>query len=196
METSIPAMTSRSSVAPTIRRFTRDEYYRMAAAGLFHEERVELLDGEIITMSPQNTVHASTVYRLVHILERLIGTTTCVRGQLPIVLHDWSEPEPDVSVCAPNPQDYSRAHPRADQVLSVIEVADTSLTYGRTRKAQAYAASGIPEYWIVNLIDRQVEVLTDPNPAAQYYQQQRNASTSDVLPLPGGSTIVVADILP
>jgi Uma2 family endonuclease len=189
-------MASRSAVAPTIRRFTRDEYYRMAEAGLFRDERVELLDGEIITMSPQNTVHASTVYRLVHILERLIGTTTCVRGQLPIVLHDRSEPEPDVSVCAPDPHDYSHAHPRADQVRLVIEVADSSLTYDRTRKAQAYAASGIPEYWIVNLIDRQVEVLTDPDPGAQRYRQQRDAATGDVLPLPGGSTVVIADILP
>lgn len=73
-------MTSRPSAAPMIRRFTRDEYYRMAEAGLFQNERVELLDGEIITMSPQNTPHASTVYRLVHRLEQLIGTTSCVRG--------------------------------------------------------------------------------------------------------------------
>jgi Uma2 family endonuclease len=189
-------MVSRSSAAPAIHRFTRDEYYRMAEAGLFRDERVELLDGEIITMSPQNTFHASTVYRLIHLLERLIGTTTCVRGQLPIVLNDRSEPEPDVAVCTPDPYDYSRAHPGADQVLLVIEVADASLTYDRTRKAWAYAASGIPEYWIVNLIDRQVEVFTDPDPAAQSYQQQRYALAGDVLSLPGGGVVTVAAILP
>lgn len=187
-------MASRPFLAPAVHRFTRDEYYRMAEAGLFREERVELLDGEIITRSPHNTLHASTVYRLVRTLERLIGTITCVRGQLPIVLSDRSEPEPDVAVCAPDPYDYSQAHPRADQVLLVIEVADTSLIYDRTRKARAYAESGIPEYWIVNLLDQQVEVLTDPS--GQGYRQQRQTLAGDVLSLPGGSTVAVGDILP
>ena len=189
-------MTSRSSVAPTVHRFTRDEYYRMADAGLFLDERVELLDGEIITMSPQNTLHASTVYRLVHTLERLIGTTTCIRGQLPITLNDYSEPEPDVAICAPDPDDYGRAHPQPGQILLLIEVADTSLVYDRTQKAAAYAASGIPELWIVNLLDRRVEVLTDSDPNARHYQRQRYAYPGDFLSLPGGSSIAVADMLP
>lgn len=98
--------------APAPYRFTRDEYYRMADAGFFRNKRVELLDGGIITMSPQNSLHASTVYRVAHTLEQLIGNTTCVRCQLPIVLDDWSEPEPDIAVCVPEPNDYGQAHPR------------------------------------------------------------------------------------
>lgn len=193
---SIPHMASRSSVAPAVRRFTRDEYYRMAEAGLFRDERVELLDGEIITMSPQLTPHAFTVNRLMYALITKLGSTALVRVQAPMVLNDWSEPEPDLAVCQPDPDNYKRAHPRADQVLLAIEVADTSLTYDRTRKAQAYAASGIPEYWIVNLIDHRVEVLTNPDPATQNYRQQHYAFAGDVLFLPGGSTVAVGDILP
>jgi Uma2 family endonuclease len=192
----ISPMASRTSAAPTVHRFTRHEYVRMAEAGLFRNERVELLDGEIITMSPQNTLHASTVYRLVRTLERLIGTTTCVRGQLPITLNDYSEPEPDVSIGVPDPDDYSRAHPQPGQILLLIEVADTSLFYDRTQKAAAYAASGIPELWIVNLLDRRVEVLTNPDPNARHYRQQRYAYSGDFLSLPGGYAVAVADILP
>ena len=189
-------MASRSSTAPAVHRFTRDEYYRMAEAGLFRDERVELLDGEIITMSPQNTPHASTVYRLAHKLEQLIGNTTCIRCQLPIILNDWSEPEPDIAVCAPDPDDYGRAHPQPGQILLLIEVADASSPYDRGQKTAAYAASSIPELWIVNLPDRRTEVQTDPAPGTQSYRKQQHASEGDVLPLPGGGSIAVADILP
>lgn len=168
----------------------------MAEAGLFRDERVELLDGDIITMSPQLTPHAFTVNQLMYALITKLGAAAVVRVQAPIVLNNWSEPEPDIAVCVPVSDRYKQAHPRADQVLLVIEVAESSLAYDRTSKVQAYATSSIPEYWIVNLIDRRVEVLTDPDPAAQSYRQQRQAFTGDVLPLPGGSTLAVGVILP
>jgi Uma2 family endonuclease len=189
-------MASRSSAAPSVHRFTRDEYYRMAEAGLFRDERVELLDGEIITMSPQNTPHASTVYRLAHRLEQLIGNMTCIRCQLPVVLNDWSEPEPDIAVCAPDPDDYGQAHPQPGQILLLIEVADASSAYDRGQKAVAYAVSGIPELWIVSLPDRRVEVLSAPDTALQLYRQQQYAFAGDTLSLPSGITIAVTDILP
>jgi Uma2 family endonuclease len=126
----------------------------------------------------------------------IMDSLAIVRAHSPIVLNEWSEPEPDIAVCAPVPDSYKQAHPRADEILLVIEVADSSLTYDRTRKAQAYATSGIPEYWIVNLIDRRIEALTDPTPSTQSYKQQRYAFPGDVLLLPGGNTIAVADILP
>src|SRR5262244_816416 len=173
-------MASPSSAAPTVHRFTRDEYYRMAEAGLFRDERVELLDGEIITMSPKLTPHASTVNYLMYALITKLGASALVRIQDPIVLNNLSEPEPDVAVCHPDPDRYLQAHPRADQIFLVIEVADTSLAYDRTRKARAYAASEIPEYWIVNLPDRRIEILTAPEPAAQHYQHQRLAFPGDV----------------
>jgi Uma2 family endonuclease len=189
-------MAQGTSAAPIVHRFTRDEYYRMAEAGLFEDERVELLDGKIITMSPQLTPHAFAVNQLMYLLITTLGATVIVRGQTPIVLDDWSEPEPDIAVCQLNPDRYKNAHPRADQVLLIIEVAESSLTYDRTRKAVAYAASAIPEYWIVNLIDRQVEVFADPEPTRPRYRQQRLAFGSDILTLPRGSTIEVSDFLP
>ena len=189
-------MPSRSSAAPAVHRFTRDEYYRMTKAGLFQDERVELLDGEIITMSAQLSPHAFAVSQLMYELIAKLSATAIVRGQASIVLNNQSEPEPDLAVCAPVPDRYKQAHPRADQVLLVIEVAESSLAHDRTRKAQAYAASGIPEYWIVNLVDRRIEVLTDPAPNARTYRQQRYALVGDTLLLPNGSSIAVADIVP
>jgi Uma2 family endonuclease len=189
-------MASRASAVPTVHRFTRDEYYRMAEVGLFRDERVELLDGAIITMSPQNTPHASTVYCLTHRLEQQIGSMTCIRCQLPIVLNNWSEPEPDIAVCIPDPDDYGRAHPQPGQILLLIEVADVSIPYDRGQKTPAYAASGTPELWIVNLPDRRIEVFSDPDPGARSYRKQRHAFAGDRLPLPGGSSVAVLDILP
>ncbi len=120
-----------------------------------------------------------------------------VRGQLPIILDDWSEPEPDLAVCQPASDDYAHEHPRASQVMLVIEVADTSLAYDRTQKAAAYAASRIPAYWIVNLQDRRIELLTDPAPPpARQYLQEQLAVESDSVRLPNGTVVSVAQILP
>lgn len=190
------AMGSHASTAPVVYRFTRDEYYRLAEAGLFQDAPVELLDGKIIVMSPKLTPHAFTVNGLMYALVTKLGTRAIVRVQDPIVLNNWSEPEPDIAVCQPDPDRYLRAHPRANQVLLVIEVAESSLTYDRTHKARAYATSGIPEYWIVNLPDGCIEVRTDPDPATRLYRQQRDAFPGETLALPGGGSITVADILP
>ncbi|MGH8007340.1 MAG: Uma2 family endonuclease, partial [Candidatus Binatia bacterium] len=138
-------MSARTATAPVARLFTREEFYRMGEAGLFTDERVELLDGEIIAMAPQNPPHAGTTSRLTSTLIRLLGTTFSIRAQLPIVLNDWSEPEPDIAICRLDPGDYRHAHPTASDVLLVIEVSDTSLFYDRSRKVAAYAGSGIPE---------------------------------------------------
>jgi Uma2 family endonuclease len=189
-------MGTRTAAAPTLYRFTRDEYYRMAEAGLFENKRVELLDGEIITMSPHNTLHAATVYQAAHAIEQAIGNTTCVRCQLSIVLNSRTEPEPDIAVCRPVPDSYKQKHPTPDQVLLVIEVAESSLRYDRTRKTRAYAAARIPEYWIVNLVDRQIEVLIDPDAASRNYQQKPIVTPNEALTLPGGSSILSSAILP
>src|SRR5262245_22966351 len=160
-------MSARAATVPVPHRFTREEYYRMGEAGLFADERVELLDGEIITMPPQNPPHAGVTSRIAQALIRLLGTLFSVRIQLPIVLDDWSEPEPDIAVCQLDPDDYEREHPRADQVWLVIEVAEASLSYDRSQKVAAYSRSSIPEYWIVNLLNRRIEVFSDPDPVAQ-----------------------------
>ena len=116
----------------------------MGEAGLFAHERVELLDGTIVTMSAQSSPHAGTVYRLQRLLKRTLGDGFCVRGGLAIVLDDWSEPEPDVAVCRIDTHDYTTRHPTADDIVLVCEVALSSLPYDRCDKATAYARSGVP----------------------------------------------------
>jgi Uma2 family endonuclease len=180
---------------PTPHRFTRDEYYRMGEAGLFADERVELLDGEIITMPPQNPPHAGTTSDLAAVVLPLLVGKFTVRIQAPIILNDWSEPEPDIAVCRRDPIAYRQEHPKASDVLLVIEVSATTLAYDRGRKVAAYAGSGIPAYWIVNLVDRRIEVFSDPDPAAQQYRQERSVVPGDTVLLPGGVSLAVADIL-
>ena len=189
-------MTLSSITAPTVHRFTREEYYRIGEAGLFVGERVELLNGEIITMAPQSPPHASVVTRIFSILIRLLGRHVTVRAQLPIILDDLSEPEPDIALCHPDPDDYVNEHPKASQVLLVIEVAAASLAYDRSQKLKAYVASGIPEYWIVNLADRQIEVSSDSDPVSQQYTKSRIVLSGDTLSLPNGQTIATVDLLP
>ena len=103
------------NAAPAPYRFTREEYHRMGEAGLFEGKRVELLDGEIITMSPQSSAHAATVAHALQVLMYALPRELVVRGQHPIVLNDESEPEPDIVVCAPQPNEYYHAHPEASQ---------------------------------------------------------------------------------
>lgn len=181
--------------APTPYRFTREEYYRMWESGLFSDKRVELLDGEIITMPPQNPPHAGTTSHLATVIIQSLGRNFTVRMQAPIVLTDWSEPEPDIAICRLDPDKYRGGHPKASDILLLIEVADTSLAYDRRRKTEAYATSGIPEYWIVNLADRRIEVFSDPDPGAQRYRQERLVFRGDILTLPGGVSLVVTEIL-
>lgn len=187
-------MTHGAPAAPTPHRFTRQEYHRLAESRLLADERVELLDGVIITMSPQNSPHAATIHRLLFTLLPVVGDAAYLRVQAPIVLDDWSEPEPDIVICQPDPTDYAQHHPRANQVMVVIEVADSSLAYDQGQKAQAYAASGIPEYWIVNLADRTVAILTDPS-RDRYQHEQIKSENDTVFPL-GGKAVAVTAILP
>ena len=168
----------------------------MSAAGLFANERVELLDGTIVTMSAQSSPHAGTVHRLHRVLARTFGDAACVRMQAPVVLNDWSEPEPDVTACAADRYDYTRAHPLPTQILLVCEVSLSSLDYDRSEKARAYAASGIPEYWIVDVESRVIHVLADPDPATGRYRREERISEPDTVLAPGGAPLAVADILP
>jgi Uma2 family endonuclease len=141
-----------------VRPLKRTEYETMVAAGLFEDERVELLEGVIVEMSPQSPSHAAAIQRLDRILQRLVGERASIRVQMPFVAGDLSLPEPDVAVVPPG--DYERAHPA--EALLVIEVADSSLRKDRLVKAEIYARAGVPEYWVVGLLDELVEVHTEP----------------------------------
>lgn len=148
------------------RRFTREEYYRMAEAGLFNGERVELIEGDIVRMSPVGPLHGEIVTLIAEKLWALFGSGYRVRVQQPLVIDD-SEPEPDIAVVPGKPGDYREAHPTT--ALLVVEVSQTSAEYDREVKAPLYARAGVPEYWIVNLDEGCIEVYRDPAPMGEGY---------------------------
>lgn len=187
---------SQAMQAPAPFRFTREMYHRMAGEGLFDGIKVELLDGEIVRMSPQDSRHAGTVYRVHAVFTELLGGAYIVRSQLPIVLDDNSEPEPDVAVCQLEATHYDKAHPTAAQVVLVLEVAGSSLGYDRGSKAAAYARSGIPTYVVLSLAERTFEVMTDPDRGGARYRRKTILGDGDTLALPGGATVPAARLLP
>ena len=171
------------------RRFTVDEYHRMAEAGILGEgDRVELLDGEIVLMSPMGTRHASTVARLIERLRDLAGSRATVWAQLPIRLNRYSEPEPDLALLRRREDFYADRHPGPQDVLLVVEVADSSRRADREQKIPLYARAGIPEVWLVDLPRDVIEVYRDP--AAGAYgtvQTVARGETLALLKLPGAS---------
>ncbi|MEK7702599.1 MAG: Uma2 family endonuclease [Nitrospirota bacterium] len=145
------------------RAFTSDEYHRMGEAGILSEDdRVELIEGEIIQMSPIGKHHASCVNRLNRILNMELGALAIISVQNPIRIGNFSEPQPDIVLLKPRTDFYAEQAPTAEDVLLLIEVADTSIEYDRTVKIPLYAAANISEVWIVNLQEGQVEVYSEP----------------------------------
>jgi Uma2 family endonuclease len=152
-----------SPVQITRYSFTVADYQLMGQVGIFSEDdRVELVCGEIVKLSPIGEPHAACVGRLTQTLILLLRRSAIVWVQNPIVLDDYSEPQPDVAVLKPRADFYGQAHPRPEDVLLVIEVSDTTLGYDRSIKVPIYARSGIPETWIVNLPEEHIEVYADP----------------------------------
>jgi Uma2 family endonuclease len=147
----------------TRRPLTVAEYHRMGEVGILTEDdRVELIEGELIAMSPIGSGHAGTTNTLNRRLVMAVGERGVVAVGNPVQLDDLSEPQPDFSVLKPREDDYRRATPRPDEVLLIIEVADSSLSYDRNVKRSLYAWHGIPEFWIVNLTAGEVEVCRKP----------------------------------
>lgn len=145
--------------------FTVDDYHRMGEAGIIAEdEKVELLQGEIVEISPIKSPHAGTVKLLNRLFNSRIGDNYIIAVQDPVRLDEYSEPEPYLSVLNFREDMYILSHPIAADTLLVIEVADTSLTIDREIKMPLYAAAGVPEAWIINLSEKQVEVYTQPSP--------------------------------
>ena len=139
--------------------FTTDEYHRMVETGILTEDdRVELINGEIIAMSPINSPHAGLVKRINAFFTKLLGDEVIVSVQDPLTVGDTSEPEPDVMLLKPRDDFYASAHPRPSDVYLLIEVADSSLRIDREVKLPVYASAGVPEVWIINLADQQLEM--------------------------------------
>jgi Uma2 family endonuclease len=145
------------------RALTVAEYHRMCEVGILTErDRVELIEGELIAMSPIGSEHAGAVNALTRLLVQAVGERGTVAVQNPVRLDDLSEPQPDFAVLKPRADDYRRATPRSGDVLLIVEVADTSLAYDRDVKRSLYARHGVPEFWIVNLAGNEVEVCRAP----------------------------------
>lgn len=178
-----------------VRRFTREEFDRMAEAGVFDPgERLELLSGEICIMTPQRSTHAVAVGKTQRALEQCFGKNYWVRIQMPLVLDPNSEPEPDLAVVTGQPSDYRERHP--DTALLVVEVADTSLLRDQHIKQKIYAQAGIAEYWIVNLTDQKLEVYREPH-GEQFQNSQVLIAGQQIMPLAQSSLpINVSDLLP
>jgi Uma2 family endonuclease len=150
-------------VEVTRRRFTVDEYHKMADSGIFEHERVELLEGEVVAMTPKGSAHAAAVSRLIRHLGAAIGQASLLRAQDPLPLNERTEVEPDIAIVRFRADYYAGAHPSPVDTLLVIEVADSSLTYDRHVKMALYARSGIPEAWLVDLTQGQVSVHGRPS---------------------------------
>jgi len=153
--------------APPVERFrlSSERYHTMIEKGIFGEdEHIELIEGEIVTMSPIGSEHSGVVDQLSEILVDQLAKRAVVKVQGPIQLDEHSEPEPDIVLSKPRRDYYKRSLPTPADVLLVIEVADSSLAYDRGVKMPLYAQAGIAEAWIVNLIDRWIEVYRDPSP--------------------------------
>jgi Uma2 family endonuclease len=178
------------------RRFSVHEYHRMAEVGILSEDdRVELIEGEIVKMSPIGSRHAACVGRLNRLLQRLVGLDAIVRVQDPILLNGYSEPEPDVALVKPREDFYSREHPGPGDVLLLIEVADTSVERDLAAKLPLYAQAGIPEAWLVNLPAESIEVHSRPD-SGEYRETVRTRRgetvTSRTIP---GLEVAADDIL-
>lgn len=158
-------MSTAMSEWPRRHRITVDHYYRMAEAGLFGpNERVELINGEIIDMPPMGSRHAAVLEQLGTSLTTAVGERAIVRQQLPVRLTDDSEPEPDIAVVKSRADRYRSSHPAAADVLLLVEVSDATLRYDLEVKVPLYARCRIPEVWIVGVAGSNVHVFRRPTP--------------------------------
>ena len=167
----------------------------MIDAGILGEdEHVELVAGRIVEMSPEGPLHAGTIDLCADALRRLFGVGYTIRVQHPLVVDPDGEPEPDLAVVKGGPRDHLGTHPR--EAALVVEVAESSLSYDRQEKARLYARAGFPEYWIVNLPDRSLEVHRDPAPEG-YREMTSYGAEAQISPLETpGAAVRVAALLP
>lgn len=185
-------------------RFSVEQYHQMIAGGILGEnDRVQLVDGKLLQMPPIGPTHSYVVGEAAGILSRLVGAEWHVRTQQPVTLAT-SEPEPDIAVVRGTSALFRQRHPSGADLALVIEVSDTTLRLDRGDKLRICAAAGIPEYWIINLLSREVEVhrdpLVQPGSATSDYRLRQLIPHGGAVPLTlDGRTlgdIPVADLLP
>lgn len=158
------------------------EYDRMIEIGLFDEdERIELLNGEIVEILPKGTKHSSANDKATRFFYRMIGDGAVIRNQNPVILNNFSEPEADIVLAKPDEDDYAERHPTPEDILLVMEISDTTLAYDRDVKSVFYARAGISQYLLLNLIDETVEDYREP--AADGYGYKKTYRRGDVFNL-------------
>ena len=171
----------------------RETYERMIDAGLFPpHSHAELINGKIIDMSPQGTVHYTVLTLLEAILRKTFGTGHIIRTQAPFIVSDDSEPEPDIAVVTGSPRNYLHEHPSKAKLL--VEISDTTLKYDRETKNGLYATGGIPEYWVVNLKENCVEVFRAPR-NGRYTELKSYYTGESITPVNAAGAVDVAEFL-
>ena len=146
------------------RPLTVAEFNKMVEVGIIApDERVELVDGELIAMPPMGPPHASIVGRMIHVLLDRLGTVASIRPQLPAVASQWSQPQPDVALVRRRDDFYRSKHPAPEDIFAVVEVSDSMLAFDRGPKRRMYAKAGIVEYWIVDVPAMTIEAYRDPH---------------------------------
>nr|WP_263011708.1 MULTISPECIES: Uma2 family endonuclease [unclassified Laspinema] len=187
---------------PTAKRFTIQEYHRLTELGFFQEgDRVELIQGEMIQMAAKGTAHTTVTKRLLRALGQRLGDRATMQIQDPLFLPPNSEPEPDIALVKNRADDYLSGHPTPEDVILVIEIADSSLRYDREVKLPLYAKAGITDYWIFNLVNNTLECYSEPyqdNRETCGYRQRRIVLPDERVSLPGFSDLLLdlAEIFP
>ncbi|MBE9013033.1 Uma2 family endonuclease [Pseudanabaenaceae cyanobacterium LEGE 13415] len=178
------------------RLFTVKQYHRMIEAGVFQEgDRVELIRGEIVEMTPIGTRHAAEVNRLNRLFNRKFGDLVLVTVQNPVEVDESSEPQPDIAVVRPRDDFYASAHPTPNDVFLLIEVSDSTIRYDRTIKIPLYAEDNIAEAWIVDVNAELVEVYRQPSASGyRSLQTYTRGQSIELLAFPG-IAITVDEIL-
>lgn len=186
---------------PHTMQWTKDLYYAAAHGGAFEQKRVELIEGEIIEMSPMSSKHGMVIHLVQKVLERVFTHGYLVVTQTPLDLGALSEPQPDVMICTGTEDDYMDSPPT--HALLVVEVADSSLRYDRGQKASLYAKAGVEDYWIINLKDGTLEIYRTPmatstQPYSHGYKVVASLNAQDTIsPLAAPEArISVADLIP
>lgn len=178
-------------------RYTADSYFALVEQGLIDpDEKVELLDGIVVAMPPQQPPHATGVRWVDRALRRALGPEVLVSSQLPLIADASSVPEPDFAVLPGRLEDYLTRHPT--RAFLVVEIADSSLVQDRLTKSRIYARAGVPDYWIVNLRHFVVEWYSDPDPDLRVYRSSGKSDGATPLPLSAfpGVVLTAADLLP
>lgn len=168
-------MTKNVAASTEVFHWTIEQYHRLAEANILtDDDKTELLDGQIIYMSPIEKLHAAAVRRLDKLLQKTVGDAFLISTQNPIsIFFNDSEPQPDLVLLKPKADFYASNHPAPDDIYLVIEVADSTLDKDRALKIPIYAKAGIQECWLINLIDQNIEVYTEPSPKGYRNMQIR-----------------------